>query len=510
MLEYPVPSEHAAEQRFSLRLPKRKTVVGVVVLGAAYYGSARIGYHFEFAGPVAAIVWPPVGIGISFLYLGGLQLWPGVVMGDLLANDYHALPLGSALGQTAGNTLEVVVGALLIRKLVRRGSPLESVGGVGALAAAVGVATALSATVGTSSLLLGNVISASDLPTVWRTWWLGDACGAIVIVPFAIAWWRSPRPRPTRARALEAATLLVSAVGLTALAFATSQPIVYLVFPGLAWAALRFHQRGAPLVVLIVVGLAVWETTHYHGPFTYESVTRSVLSTQLFVFVAALSTLCLAAVVSERERVAERLRASRARLARASDTERRRLEQNLHDGAQQRLTALAFRLEEVAGAVLESPREARALAVKAGVELDEAIADLRELAQGIHPSTLRLGLAHAVKDLVARSPVPVEHGELPSEPLPDETVATAYYVVAEAVTNAQRHARADSIRVSAAVDGGVLRVEVRDDGVGGARETGTGLEGLRDRVEAAGGSFRVVSPPGGGTLVAAALPVGDG
>ena len=102
-----------------------------MALAGAYYGAAKVGYELEFAGPVAAIVWLPAGVAIAVLCLGGLRFWPGVLVGDLLANDYSALPLGSALGQTTGNMLEVLVAALLIRRLVARGSPLDSLGGAG-------------------------------------------------------------------------------------------------------------------------------------------------------------------------------------------------------------------------------------------------------------------------------------------------------------------------------------------------------------------------------------------
>src|SRR2546421_3236448 len=98
----------------------------MTLLAGAYYGGAKVGYQLEFAGPVAAIIWLPAGIGATFLFRGGLRLWPGALAGDLLANNYSSLPLGSALGQTAGNMLEVIAIALLLGKLVRRGTPLSS------------------------------------------------------------------------------------------------------------------------------------------------------------------------------------------------------------------------------------------------------------------------------------------------------------------------------------------------------------------------------------------------
>ena len=113
--------------RFGLDRPvwaaRGRYVAGVVALAVAYYGAAKVSYALEFAGPVAAIVWLPAGVGIAFLSLGGLRFWPAVLIGDLLANDYAALPLGAALGQTLGNMLEVLVAALVIRRLLARGSP---------------------------------------------------------------------------------------------------------------------------------------------------------------------------------------------------------------------------------------------------------------------------------------------------------------------------------------------------------------------------------------------------
>src|SRR3954464_14475471 len=124
-------------------------LAAVGVLALAYYRAAEGGYAFEFAGPVAAIVWLPVGVAISVLYLGGLGLWPGVVLGDLLANDYSTLPVGSALGQTTGNVLEMLVATVLMRRLLRGASPLGSVRALGVMLFSLAAGTIVSATVGT-------------------------------------------------------------------------------------------------------------------------------------------------------------------------------------------------------------------------------------------------------------------------------------------------------------------------------------------------------------------------
>ena len=484
----------------------------MVSLAGLYYATAKMGYLLEFAGPVAAILWLPVGVGIAFLYLGGLRYWPGVLIGDLFANNYMALPVGAALGQTCGNMLEVLLATVLLRRLVRRGSPLDSVGGVGWLVVAIAAGTALSATVGALSLLLGDVITWHAAPKVWRTWWLGDSSGALIVVPLALAWYRPLVRRWKGRRGLEAVVMLGTVIALGEYATRSHRPLTYLVFPALIWAALRFGQRGATLAVAVTAFFTVWNTIHYLGPFHFQSVTRSVLSAQLFIAVAALTTLSLAAVVSEREQFARRLGASRLRLVAAADNARRRLEQDLHDGAQLRLTWLAVQLRDAAELSRLNPERAAVVIGEAESELELAIDELRELAHGIHPAVLvDLGLAEAVKSLVLHSDIPVTLVELPSSRV-DETAETiAYYIVAEAIANAQKYSRASSIQVRIVAGVDRLRIEVLDDGVGDAAERpGSGLEGLRDRAEAIGGTMELRSRTGEGTRLVVGLPATRG
>jgi len=512
MTELVTAPELAAERPLVWRLAhdaRVRYVLLVCVLAGAYYGAAQIGYSLKFTGAVAAIVWLPVGIGIAFLYIGGLSLWPGIVLGDLLANQVSALPVGASIGQTIGNTLEVVVAAYLIRKLVRDGRPLDSVTGVCGLLAAIFVGTAVSATIGPLSLRLGGVLSTSDVPHVWHTWWLGDTAGALVVVPLALAWWQRLDLSWTRARIAEGALMLSAVIVLTDLALRTDRPLVYIVWPALIWAALRFGPRGGTLAVAVAVGFTLWKTAHHAGPFVVDSIPRSTLSTQLYVSVAALSTMFLAAVVAERESIAKGLRESRARLVTVADNERRRLENNLHDGAQLTLTMLAGQLATAREESRRNPELAPGLFEDAETHLLIAIDELRDLAHGIHPTILTdLGLAEAIRSLTDGSPVPIRLLELPANRLAATAEATAYYVVAEALTNAQRHAHAKQITIRVVQSGRYLRIEVGDDGIGRADErNGSGLQGLRDRVEAGGGVLRVASGAGRGTLIRADLPL---
>jgi signal transduction histidine kinase len=208
----------------------------------------------------------------------------------------------------------------------------------------------------------------------------------------------------------------------------------------------------------------------------------------------------------------EQLRASRLRMVTAADAERRRLERNLHDGAQQRLTVALLALRRLEDQVAKSP-ELVPLVRSTREELEGAIADLRELARGLHPPLLaRRGLAAAVRAGAARSAVPIELELRIDDGIQHAVEAAAYYVCAEAVTNATKHAAAERMWLTIAQEEGMLTVDVRDDGVGGARIDGSsdasGLRGLRDRVEALGGTFVVESSPGSGTRLVARFPLG--
>jgi len=202
------------------------------------------------------------------------------------------------------------------------------------------------------------------------------------------------------------------------------------------------------------------------------------------------------------------LAASRARIVAAADEERRRVVRDLHDGAQQRLVHTVVTLKLARGVLADDPVGAPPLLEEALQHAEGATAELRELAHGILPPVLtRGGLRAGVTALASRMPVPVHNGVLVDR-LPRAVEATAYFVVAEALTNVAKHSHADHVAVTALVEEGILRVQVRDDGIGGARADGSGLVGLGDRLAVLEGSLRVESPPDGGTLIAAAIPFG--
>jgi signal transduction histidine kinase len=298
----PVPDDHSWVERFQTW---RLTAAGgfawwcieVGVVAGLYYAAARAGLHLAYLHGSVTALWPPVGVGIAALVILGPRVWPGIVIGDLLVADFSS-PWGTVLGETLGNTLEVVVAAILFRRLAGRRTGLERVRDVLALVVCAAIGTLISAGFGVISLRLGHVIKAAEFGSVFRTWWLADFAGALVFAPFVLVWatrrsWRMPR-----IQLAEAAVLLALLVVL--IEVPSQRDVPFIVFPVLIWAALRFGPTGAATAVAIVSSLTVWNTAHGSGPFVRTSLTHSLLATQLFVAVGALTSLVLAAVTAER------------------------------------------------------------------------------------------------------------------------------------------------------------------------------------------------------------------
>jgi signal transduction histidine kinase len=219
----------------------------------------------------------------------------------------------------------------------------------------------------------------------------------------------------------------------------------------------------------------------------------------------------VATAVGNAESRAE-LAASRVRIVAAADQTRRRIERDLHDGTQQRLVSLGLELRLAQSMVPAGLPELDTVIGRVAEELTGVVEDLREIARGIHPAILSEGgLGPALRTLARRAAIAIELDVAAIARLPEPIEVAAYYLVSEALTNATRHAHASVAEVAAQACGGTLRVCVRDDGAGGADPVrGSGLAGLKDRIEALGGTFTVHSPAGGGTTVSCELPVEAG
>jgi signal transduction histidine kinase len=492
--------------------------VGVLALSAAYYAAGRAGLALQYSGPVTAI-WPPVGVGVAALYLGGLRWWPGVLIGDLLLSD-SSLPVGSRIGITVGNMADILVIALLLRRLVGPRAALDRLEQLGGVLVAIAAGAAITSTFALVSVLAAGAIGSTEAWTFWRSWLLSDASGSLVIIPLVLAWARAPSPAWRGRGRYEGALMIGAVAALSAIALSSSQSLTYMVFPALIWAALRFGQQGATLAVAVAVGLAVWITARDVGPFVTQSITDSTLSTQLYIAVAALATLCLAAVVSERRRALD-LAESRRREGERAAEERQRIAHDLHDSASQSLFATTLHLRTA-----ERALATEAIGPTGGVqkELDQvgqltraALAEMRAAIFALRPNAVTAeGLVAAVTKhaaaVSAREQLAIAvHGPEHRLPFAPEAEAQLYGLVREALANTVKHADATAVAIDVSATDRVVAIEVRDDGCGftpaGAGVGSFGLQSMRSRATQLGGRLTITSGPGRGTAVHVEVPM---
>ena len=282
----------------------------VAVLATVYFISAKLGLKLAFLHVSATPVWPPTGIALAAFLGMGLRVWPGVFAGAFLANLTTAGSALTSLGIATGNTLEGVLGAWLVRRLAGGLRAFDRPPDVFKFAALAGlVGTTVSATFGVTSLSLGGYAPWANYGSIWFTWWLGDMGGALVIAPLLLLWGTTARPRWDRGRAIEAALLVASLVvvglvifdGLLALG-TRNYPLAFIALPPLLWAAFRFEPREAATATALLSGIAIWGAVQGNGPFGRQSPNETLLLLQAFMGVTGVTTLAVAATVSERRR----------------------------------------------------------------------------------------------------------------------------------------------------------------------------------------------------------------
>jgi signal transduction histidine kinase len=368
-------------------------------------------------------------------------------------------------------------------------------------------------------MVAGGVVDETDATEFWRTWWLGDTSGGLVVVPLILAWAHRPTEAWRRIRTWEGAAVVASITGLSIVAFSTQEPIRYTVFPALIWAAFRFGPPGATLAIAITAGVAIGETANDVGPFAEQPIDHRTLSTQLYIWVAALTTLFVSGMVSERERSARELsEARRSEGARAVE-ERRRIARDLHDSVSQSLFSTVLHTRTAQKALVQEGGDP---AGPVGRSLD-AIGDLTRSVQGemhalifeLHRDPVHDGLvaalarhAAAVRDSDGLA-VDVE-GPGPRLALSEDVESQVFAIAREAIVNVQKHARASAVHVRVEAQHGQVVVEVRDNGRGFDPAAGHpghfGLDSMRSRATEIGGGIAIKSEPESGTLVRVVVP----
>jgi signal transduction histidine kinase len=496
---------------------------GMLLIAGGYYVAAQSGETLLLTGGVGAF-WPATGVGIALLYVGGLRWWPGVLLGDLLGTIVDLpgtrQPLGIALADTAGHVARAVVAVIILQRLVGRRAAMDRLEQVGAVLVAVAAGEALAATVAVLARWAGGVIEVPEIGVFWRSWWLGGVAGGVVVVPLALAW-AHPRALVWRGRRVGALALMLAAVaGLSVIALSADQPLTYMVFPAFIWAALRFGPPGATLAVAIGAVIAVLITSHEQGAFVELSPTNSALNLQLYITFAALTTFCLAAIVSERRRAAVELAESQRREGERAALERQRIARDLHDSVSQSLFSTTLHVRTAQHALA---REGLGSTGSVGEELSEigqltrgALAEMRALIFELRPGALAdeglvAALTKQASALGAREGLAIEvdgpDGRLPLEPEVDEQL---YRLGQEALSNVVKHARASRATVRIAATDDTVSIEVADDGRGfdpaAVGPEHFGLRSMRGRVADLGGRLQVTSAPGRGTVLRVEVP----
>lgn len=310
---------------YIIKLPVKPVVsktIRTAILAGAYLAVGKLGLQLAHVHASISPVWPATGVALAALLLWGIELWPAVFLGALLVNLTVAqdgsmgIRILQAFGIAFGNTFEAVMGAWLVDRFAHGRNAFFRANDVFRYIFIAGaLATAISATVGTLTLMGCGLLDRQVFGSAWLTWWMGDMAGAVLVGPFILIWAANPTVQFGINRAIEALLLLISLLVVSALNFSNMfqmgekhYPLAFLFFPLLAWAAVRFEARGAVAFVSVICCLAINGTLHGLGTFAVVDQNGSLLMLQMFICVATLSALVLAAAVTERKTAEEEVR----------------------------------------------------------------------------------------------------------------------------------------------------------------------------------------------------------
>src|SRR3989475_1043187 len=293
-----------------------KDLAALAVLAAVYFAAGKLGLKLAFVNASASAVWPCTGIALAAFLILGYRVWPAILAGAFLANWTTAGSVATSLGISAGNTLEGVVGCYLVTRLAAGRKAFERAQDVFKFAFLAGVVSpAISATIGVTTLALAGFAGWTIYGSIWSTWWLGDAVGAVVVTPLVILWWENLHLNRTRKQLIELVLLFLGLFVTGWFVFGgrfdvslKNYPLEYLCIPFLIWAAFRFGRRKTATVIFLLAAIATWGTSHGFGPFGGESQNTSLLLLQSFIGIMAVTAMTLAAEFTEHQRADEYVR----------------------------------------------------------------------------------------------------------------------------------------------------------------------------------------------------------
>jgi diguanylate cyclase (GGDEF)-like protein len=293
-----------------------KNVAAMAGLAVVYFVAGKLGLQLAYVQASATAVWPCTGIAVAALLVFGYRVWPGILIGAFLVNLTTAGTVATSIAIAAGNTLEGLAGCYLVNRFARGKDAFVRAQDIFKFALFAGmIATAVSATIGVATLAVAGFANWAAFGSIWCTWWLGDAVGAVTVTPLLLLWCENPRIHWTREQITELAFLFLGLFATGWVVFGKpfhselkNYPLEYLCIPFLIWAAFRFGRRKAATALCALSMIAVWGTLHGYGPFARESQNTSLLLMQAFMGIMAITTLALAAEVSEHKRAEERVR----------------------------------------------------------------------------------------------------------------------------------------------------------------------------------------------------------
>ncbi|HET7108986.1 MAG TPA: MASE1 domain-containing protein [Candidatus Acidoferrum sp.] len=294
---------------------KHEHLAIVAILAVVYFITAKVGLRFAFVNPSATALWAPTGITLAAFLMFGVRVWPGAFLGAFFANLTTAGTVLTSIGIATGNTLEGVAGCYLVNRFARGPQAFQRAQDIFKFAFLAGItATTISATLGVASLSFAGFADWREFGAIWRTWWLGDGVGAVVVTPLVLLWKENPRLNWTREQIAELALLFLGLFFTAGIVFGgrfhssvSNYPLEYLCIPFLIWAAFRFGRRKAATATCVLAGIAIWGTMQGFGPFSRETLNTSLLLVQSFVGIVAVTSLALAAEVTERQRADDRV-----------------------------------------------------------------------------------------------------------------------------------------------------------------------------------------------------------
>ncbi len=304
-------------------------ILKVLLLAVVYHLAARLGLKMAYVQANTSPVWPPTGIGLAALLLLGYRYWPGITLGVLLGSLLTGAPIDLAIGMSIGNTLEALAAVYLLERLVHFHRRIDRTQDVVGLVLVALVCTTIGASLGTATLMLTRLAESQYFWAIWITWWIGDLLGALVVTPLLLTWSPLPNPGLHKRAYLEGGFLLMVVAVVTWFVFGSIPPggvfhqaMIYVLFPFIIWAAIRFGQHGATLTIAVISGIAIAGTVSGTGPFSLESKNDGLVLLQTFTAVVALTGLILAAATLERRRASAALRKRADDLATLNDSSR--------------------------------------------------------------------------------------------------------------------------------------------------------------------------------------------